>query len=111
MEEAQGKSEAASSRDLSSVQQAGPCMNWRALQHMSAVVGHMSGAKTCETLEALKAWSGGCDETFKQLHILVTSCWSAVSDMLSAHSHAESEAKKQEENIRKVTRELSQYFL
>ena len=48
-------------------------------------------------LEALKTWSSGCDEMLKQRQVSVTSCRSAVSDMLSARSHAESEAKKQEE--------------
>ena len=91
------RSEQASSRDMSSIQRAGPCLGWRKLVHFSKVIAHQPGARECETAETLKTWGTGCSDIFLQWAVLMTSCKSAASDLLSARSSAENEAKKAED--------------
>ena len=96
-DQASGKSDGATSRDQASVHRAGPCNNWAKLKHTSEVTKHIPGSKMCETAAALTLWSAGCDTIFDSWFVLLKSCRSAVSDLLSAKSNADSAAKRAED--------------
>ena len=96
-DQASGKSDGATSRDQASVHRAGPCNNWAKLKHTSEVTKHIPGSKMCETAAALTLWSAGCDTIFDSWFVLLKSCRSAVSDLLSAKSNADSVAKRAED--------------
>ena len=100
------RSAAASSQDMTSVLRAGPCLNWQKLVHKSEVDAHIPKAKEQESADEVKEWSAGCDHIFRQWSVLLASCRSAVNDVLAARTHAEADAKKDEERKAEEAKKL-----